>query len=65
MNKKKSKKILGVLLMPLPHLTVEAMDTAETDVIFVLLVEIQMSGEFFLLNYHNFILKLDIIFSSS
>lgn len=51
--------------MPLPHLTVEAIDTAETDVIFVLLVEIQMSGEFFLLNYHNFILKLDIIFSSS
>lgn len=51
--------------MPLPHLTVEAVDIAETDVFFVLLVKIQLFGEFFLLSYHHFILKLDIIFSSS
>lgn len=47
MNKTNPRKILRVLLMPLPHLTVEAVDIAETDILFVLLVKVQLSGEFF------------------
>lgn len=62
MNKTNPIKILGVLLMPVYHLTVEAVDIAETDVFFfVLLVKVQLSGELFLLSsflseirHHNF-----------
>lgn len=47
MNKTNPRKTLGVLLMPLSHLTVEAVDIAETDVFFVLLIKVQLYGEFF------------------
>lgn len=47
MNKTNPRITLGVLLMPLPHITVEAVGIAETDVFFVLLVKVQLSGEVF------------------
>lgn len=48
--------------MPLPHLTVEAVDIAETDAFFVLLVKFQLFRQFFFY-YLHFILKLDTTFS--